>query len=92
MNQKDLEPRKPLHELYPHYHKNVSNLESIDVYRVIDLWKVDHPALQHALKKVLATGQRGAKGTDQDVQEAIDSLKRYQQMRLEDSSKPNQEI
>ena len=91
MNNSDMDPRKPLHELYPHYHKDVSNLVSIDVYRVIDLWEVHHPALQHAIKKILATGKRGAKGIDQDVQEAIDSLKRYQQMRLEDSSKPVQE-
>lgn len=67
-----------------HYKKDVSNLDMIDVYRVLDLFEVTHPALQHALKKVLAAGKRGAKSDDKDVQEAIDSLTRWQQMRAED--------
>jgi hypothetical protein len=69
-----------------HYKKDVSHLSTVDVYRVLELFDVTHPALQHALKKVLAAGKRGAKSDEKDVQEAIDSLTRWQQMRAEDSA------
>ena len=39
-----------------------------------------------ALKKVLAAGKRGAKDDAKDVQEAIDSLQRWQVMREEDDA------
>ncbi len=70
---------------HSHYKKNVSNLEFVDVYRVLKLFDVTDPCLQHAIKKLLCSGQRGAKSSDQDIQEAIDSLVRFQQMRIEDS-------
>ena len=72
---------------YDHYKKDVRHLDMIDVYRVIELFEVTHPALQHALKKVLCAGDRGAKDWEKDVQEAIDSLNRALQMRAEDCSK-----
>lgn len=71
---------------HSHYKKDVSHLNSIDIYRVIELFDVRHPALQHALKKILAAGKRGAKNDTKDVSEAIDSLNRWQQMRDEDAS------
>ena len=70
---------------YGHYFKDVSHLKKIDVYRVIDLWEITDPALQHALKKVLAAGKRGAKNQLQDVAEAIDSLVRFQDMQTENN-------
>ena len=70
---------------YGHYFKDVSHLKKIDVYRVIDLWEITDPALQHALKKVLAAGKRGAKNQMQDVAEAIDSLVRFQDMQVENT-------
>ncbi len=70
---------------HSHYKKDVSNLEFVDVYRVLKLFDVTDPCLQHAIKKLLCGGQRGAKSSDQDVQEAIDSLVRFQQMRIEDT-------
>lgn len=70
---------------HDHYKKDVRHLDMIDVYRVIELFEVTHPALQHALKKILAAGNRGAKGWEKDVQEAIDSLNRALQMRAEDA-------
>ena len=73
-------------EKHSHYSRDVSHLQAIDVYRVIDLFDVHHPALQHALKKVMAAGKRGAKDDAKDVQEAIGSLTRWQQMRAEDSA------
>lgn len=70
---------------HEHYHKSVGNLHSIDVYRVITLWNVTDPCIQHALKKLLVAGGRGAgKSVDKDIQEAIDSLERWKEMRVED--------
>jgi len=48
----------------------------IDVYDVLVAFKVTNPASQHAIKKILASGQRGVKDFDQDLLEAIASLKR----------------
>lgn len=67
-----------------HYFKDTSHLQSIDVYRVISLFGVTDPCIGHALKKLLVAGGRGAgKGVGTDIQEAIDSLLRYQEMQRE---------
>lgn len=71
---------------HPHYHKDVRNLETIDVYRVLALFNVTNPCIQHAVKKLLVAGGRGAgKDIIKDVQEAIDSLERFKEMRVEDT-------
>jgi len=71
---------------HPHYHKDVRNLETIDVYRVLALFNVTDPCIQHAVKKLLVAGGRGAgKDLGKDVQEAIDSLERFKEMRAEDT-------
>ena len=71
---------------HPHYHKDVRHLESIDVYRVLTLFNVTDPCIQHAVKKLLVAGGRGAgKDIGKDVQEAIDSLERFKEMRVEDT-------
>ncbi len=72
---------------YKHYQKNVEHLKWIDVYRVLDLFGVSNPCVQHAVKKLLCSGQRGVKDTRQDVQEAITSLVRYLEMQTEDETK-----
>lgn len=69
---------------HSHYFKDVSHLKLIDVYRVIELWEVNDPCIQHALKKLLVAGGRGAKDKEKDIQEAIDSLERWKAMREED--------
>jgi hypothetical protein len=69
---------------YPHYFKAVP-FAHVDIYRVLLLFGVTDPCLQHAGKKVLVTGGRGAKEAAVDVQEAIDSLLRWQQMRREEA-------
>lgn len=70
---------------YPHYHKKVGKgMVTIDVYRVLDLFDVTDPCLQHAVKKVLVAGARGVKPSTTDITEAIVSLQRYLQMREED--------
>ena len=77
--------QRDIEKSYNHYFKDVSNLKFIDVYRVLDLFAVEHPCLQHSVKKLLCAGQRGSKNRDKDIQEAIDSLLRYQEMRSEDN-------
>ncbi len=69
---------------YKHYQKNVEHLKWIDVYRVLVLFGVTNPCIQHAIKKLLCAGQRGIKDQKQDVQEAIASLVRYLEMQTED--------
>ena len=72
---------------HDHYFKDVTHLKTIDVYRVLDLFGVSNPCVQHAVKKLLCSGQRGVKDTRQDVQEAITSLVRYLEMQTEDAKK-----
>jgi hypothetical protein len=69
---------------YNHYFKDVRHIDGIDVYRVLELFNVTDPCLQHAVKKLLCAGKRGAKDEEQDVQEAIDTLERYQDMKVEE--------
>ena len=70
---------------HSHYFKDVSALATVDVYRILKLFNVTDPCLQHATKKLLVAGGRGAgKDIDRDVQETIDTLTRWQEMRRED--------
>ena len=71
---------KPMHS---HYHKDVSELKTIDVYRVLRLFNVTDPCLQHAAKKVLCAGNRGHKDLYRDVQDVIDTLERWKEMYAE---------
>jgi len=72
---------------HSHYFKDVSNLNFIDVYRVLLLFGVTDPCLQHATKKLLCAGNRGVKDELKDVQEAIASLTRYLEIKTEDNKK-----
>lgn len=47
-----------------------------DIYDVLHAFNVANPAVQHALKKLLCPGQRGAKGVLQDLEEARKSIVR----------------
>jgi hypothetical protein len=60
--------------------------KQIDVYRVLHAFGVTDPCIQHAIKKLLAPGQRGSKSEAQDVHEALQSLQRYEAMREEEKS------
>lgn len=71
---------------HSHYFKDVAHLETVDVYRVLELFEVVDPCLQHAIKKLLVAGERGHKDMGKDVQEAIDTLERWQAMRREDAA------
>lgn len=71
---------------YKHYQKNVEHLKWIDVYRVLDLFGVSNPCVQHAIKKLLCKGIRGVKDERRDVEEAVSSLVRYLEMQTEDEN------
>lgn len=66
--------------LYPKYYKDVSHLDSVDVYAVHNLFDVQDPsgAIQHASKKLLLSGVRtGGKSKFDDIREARDTLNRW---------------
>ena len=66
---------KPKHS---HYHKDVSQYDTIDIYAVCKIFDVQDTSgcLQHAIKKLLVTGRRGHKDRQTDIQNAIDTLNR----------------
>lgn len=70
-----------------HYFKQVpAGATHIDVYRVLMMFNVTDPCLQHAVKKLLVAGGRGAgKDVSQDIREAQDTLDRWFALRQEDS-------
>lgn len=76
----DVVLRKASEPKYPHYFKDVSGVDAIDLYHVAKLYEINDPALFHAFKKIACAGKRGAKDQAQDVQEAIDTLKRWQEL------------
>lgn len=69
---------------HSHYHKDVSHLKSIDIYRLLELFDVTDQAIGHAVKKLMCAGKRGSKSFEQDVREAVDTLNRRLQMIAED--------
>ncbi len=72
---------------HSHYFKDVAKLKTIDVYRALALFNVTDPCLQHAVKKLLVAGGRGGgKDIRRDIQEAIDTLVRWQEMRTEEAA------
>ena len=48
----------------------------IDIYDVLKSFNVTNQATGHAIKKLLASGQRGYKDTIQDLEEAMQSIAR----------------
>jgi hypothetical protein len=69
---------------HSHYFKKCP-YDAVDIYRILELFSVTDQKLGHAIKKLLVAGGRGA-GKDilQDIQEAIDTLERWKEMREED--------
>lgn len=59
---------------------------TVDIYRICQLFEVNDPsgAKQHAIKKIIMAGKRGVKSEYSDIQEAIDTLSRWQDMRVEE--------
>lgn len=60
------------------YRKTIPRREdgTSDIYDVIFAYKVSNPAVEHAIKKLLCPGVRGAKGVLQDLDEARKSIVR----------------
>lgn len=58
---------------------------SFDFYRLLEILGITHHAQAHALKKVIRAG-RGGKPLEQDIDEAIDSLRRWKEMAAEDGA------
>ena len=67
---------EPIKEPSHKYRREIKKGVYVDVYDVLVAFDVKCPAMQHAIKKCLAAGKRGHKGTIQDKREAIDSIKR----------------
>lgn len=66
---------------YPIVNKNVYAREIkgvvVDAYDILNAYKTNNPAIDHALKKMLVSGGRnGGKSRTQDIKEAIASLNR----------------
>ena len=57
----------------------------IDVYNVLKAFNVTCPATQHAIKKLLAGGQRGQKDLITDLEEAKSSIQRAIELEKEDN-------
>ena len=64
------------------FHSTDGQTFQADVYSVLEAFKVACPAVQHAVKKLLMPGQRGAKSEIEDLAEAENSLVRALQMAL----------
>ena len=64
---------------YPHYFKDVSTLNRIDIYGVCNLYEVEDTsgALHHAIKKLLCSGNRGYKDKLKVITEARNTLNRW---------------
>ena len=62
---------------YPYYFKGYK----LDPYMVAHVYDVKHPALFHAMKKIMCAGGRsGGKTVRRDVEEAIVALERWLEM------------
>lgn len=75
-------------EEHNHYFKPCP-YDTLDVYRVISIFGVTDPCIQHALKKLLCSGVRGHKDQSKDIQDVIDTLERWKEMRCEDDKVEN---
>ena len=67
------------------YIVDISKYNKLDIYRILKLYEVNDPCLQHSIKKLLCAGKRGVKNQTQDINEAILSLKRFVEMQGEDN-------
>lgn len=76
------------------YHRRIPSVidlndsTTVDVYSVLEAFRVECPARQHAIKKLLCAGIRGKNDTSQDLIEARDAVERAivleKQRRLKD--------
>ena len=62
------------------YNREIKPDVFVDVYDVLNAFKVKNPALQHLIKKALAVGQRGHKDASEDYQDIIASAIRAKEI------------
>ena len=60
---------------------------TIDIYDILNAYRVTCPATQHAIKKLLQPGERGHKDKLTDLREALASVERAIQMEEQERSK-----
>ena len=68
---------------HSHYKKDISHLDTLDIYRVTELFN-PHSCGAHIAKKALCSGQRGHKDLLTDIQDIIDTAERWKEMLIED--------
>ena len=71
----DLDHIEKIEEKNNKYARNVKGAD-VDIYDILFSWKVECPATQHAIKKLLMPGQRGHKDKKKDLQEAKQAIER----------------
>lgn len=54
----------------------------VDVYDILQAYKITNPAIQHAIKKLFKAGKRGYKDKLQDYHEAIQSIERAKELEI----------
>lgn len=63
---------KPKHS---HYHKDVSQYDTMDIYAICKVWNVESSGCTFAaVKKLLNAGERGVKDRITDLEQAIESI------------------
>lgn len=67
------------HKHYKYSYKGIK----LDPYRILQVYGINCPAQQHAIKKLLRAGN-SVKDLEQDIQEVIDALQRKLEMLKED--------
>lgn len=72
-------------DLGAHYRYSHKGLK-LDPYRVMDIYKILHPAHQHAVKKLLRAGRGRAKDLRQDLAEVQMTITRWIEMLDEDEA------
>lgn len=79
-------------DLGKHYRFSFKGVK-LDPYRIFAVYRIAHPAQQHAIKKLLRAGN-SVKSLEQDIDEVIVTLNRWKEMMKEEqdegtSSHPN---
>lgn len=76
------------------YNREIIGLDgkttTVDVYRVLDAFKVADPATQHAIKKLLCLGLRGHKDYLTDLNDSIESLQKAKDLYGQKMNRINQ--
>lgn len=73
---------------HSHYFKDCP-YDKVDVYRILEIFDVTDPCIQHVVKKLLCAGGRGHKDINLDINNVIDTLQRWKEMREEESNLEN---